>query len=193
MKYIKTGFIIIFLLLLFGFLLFFLATVLFKFWGPVLLIIPKLPNSFCDTLVRCLAVLLLTTMLCYLAGMLFSNKIRKSIPILREMGDLNQRPFVLIKDYPSQGFWVIGIITGKQKLITDYKANKSEIRPRVYIPNPSNPIAGHLIFPEKEKLILINSSTSSMIQMIISMGILGPGTIHLANDGHRPDLDSYYT
>jgi len=190
MKYIKTGLAIVICLLIFGCLFFFLGTALFKFWGPVLLVIPKLPNSFCDMVVRCAAVLVLTTLLCYLAGMLFSNKIRKSIPILKEMGELNQRPFVLVKDYPSQGHQVIGIITGKQKFITDYSTNKSEIRPRVYIPHPSNPVAGFLIFPEKEKLQLANCSASSMIQMVVSMGILGPGTIFLEKDGS--ELNSYY-
>lgn len=190
MKYIKTGLAIVICLLIFGCLFYLLGTALFKFWGPVLSAIPKLPNSFCDMLVRCAAVLVLTTLLCYLAGKLFSNKIRKSIPILKEMAELDKRPFVLVKDYPSKGHQVIGIITGKQKFIPDYEVGKSEIRPRVYIPHPSNPVAGFLIFPEKEKLQLMNCSTSSMIQMIVSMGIFGPGTIYLGKEG--PELNSYY-
>lgn len=190
MKYIKTGLVIVICLLIFGCLFFLLGTALFKFWGPVLSVIPKLPNSFCDMLVRCAAVLALTTLLCYLAGMLFSNKIRKNIPGLKGISELNQRPFVLVKDYPSKGHQVIGIITGKQKFINDYEVGKSEVRPRVYIPHPSNPIAGFLIFPEKEKLQLLNCSTSSMIQMIVSMGIMGPETIFLEKDG--PELNSYY-
>jgi uncharacterized membrane protein len=190
MKHIKTGLVIVICLLIFGCLFFFLGTALFKFWGPVLSVIPKLPNSFGDMVVRCTVVLALTTLLCYLAGMLFSNKIRKSIPILKEMEELNQRPFVLVKDYPSPGHQVMGIITGKQKFITDCKTNKSEVRPRVYIPYPSNPVSGFLIFPEKEKLQLTNCSASSMIQMVVSMGILGPGTIFFENNG--PELNSYY-
>ena len=187
MKYIKTGFVLFICLLIFGCLSFFLVTVLFKFWGPVLSVIPKLPNSFCDMLVRCLAVLLLTTLFCYLAGMLFSNKIRKRIPILKEMGDLNQRPFVIVKDYPNEGFWMMGIITGKQKFDDN---GQGRIRPRVYIPNPSNPTSGYLVFPSREKLVLIKPSTSSMIQMVVSMGILGPGVIRL--ESGDIDLDSYY-
>lgn len=187
MKYIKTGFALFICLLLFGCLAYLLITILFKFWGPVLSVIPKLSDPFLDVAVKCLAVLLFTTLLCYFAGMLFGTKIRKSIPILKEIGDLSQRPFVLVKDYPNEGFWTMGIITGKQKFDDN---GQGRIRPRVYIPNPSNPTSGYLIFPSKEKLVLIKPSTSSMIQMMVSMGILGPRVIRL--ESGDINLDSYY-
>jgi len=191
MKYIRTGLAIVLCLLIFGCLFFFLGSILFKFWGPVISTIPKFSSPFFDALLRCFAVLLLTISLCFLVGILFSTKIRKNIPILKGMGDLNQRPFVFVKDYPDKGFWTIGIITGKQKIIIDRQTKKQEIRPRVYIPYPSNPTSGFLVFPDKEKLILIKPSTSSMIQMIISMGMLGPETIYSEIDG--PDLNFYYS
>ena len=190
MKYIKTGFVLFVCLLLFGCLAYLLITILFKFWGPVLSVIPKLSDPFLDAAVKCLAVLSLTILFCYLAGLLFSTKIRKSIPSLKGMSDLSQRPLVLVKDYPNEGFWAIGIITGKQKFVDNHQGSKNEVRPRVYIVNPSNPTSGHLVFPSKEKIFLIKSSTSSVIQMWISMGIFGPEIIKLETD--EIGLDFYY-
>lgn len=188
MKYLKTGFVLGFVLLLFGCLLFFLVTVLSKLWSPVLLTIPKLGNSFLNCLVQFSAVVLLTTFLCYLLGRLFATKIRKTIPFLKETSDLNNHPWVLVEIFPKCP--MLGIVTGKQEIIID---GKPEFRPRIYVFHAPNPTNGFLVFPAKEQVLSIKpkkNKAASVLQMVVSMGISGPKTLNLEKSG--VDIDSFY-
>ncbi len=187
MKHIKTGFAFGFILLLFGCLLFFLGTVLSKLWSPVLSAIPKVGNSFFNFLVQCSVVVLLTTLLCYLLGRLFATKIRKNIPFLKEMGDLNDHPVVLVEVFPK--CLMLGIVTGKQEIIID---GKPEFRLRVYVFHAPNPTGGFLIFVAKEQVLSIKTKKNkavSVFQMVVSLGTSGPKTLNLETGG--VDLDSF--
>ncbi|MFA5084134.1 MAG: hypothetical protein WC475_01975 [Candidatus Paceibacterota bacterium] len=189
MKYIKKGVVVGLILLIVGLLVFGLGTVLSKLWTPVLSAIPKLGNPFLDFLVQCLVVVLLTALLCYLLGRLFATKIRKSIPFLEGTGDLNNHPWVLVEVFPKCP--MLGIVTGKQEMIIN---DRIEFRPRVYVFHAPNPTNGFLIFPEKGQIHSIhntkNNKSASVLQMIVSMGISGPKTIYLKDNGE--ELNSFF-
>ncbi len=194
MKNIRVGLPIVLCLFILGYLICFLVAGSDKFWGLFLSLIPKTSIYLLDAAIRWLAALFsgiaLMLVVCYVVGAMsgtkFGSKIRKKLPILKTISNLEHQPLVWLEIFP--GIKVIGIITGKQEMIFDITKGV-EVRPMVLTPHCPT-FGGPLCFPEIEKVILAEAPAHEIVQMFVSFGFSGPKIIKAATDG--PPLEFYF-
>lgn len=116
-----------------------------------------------------------------------SERLLNRMPVIRSIyGTLKQifetvfsqssqsfREVVLI-EYPRRGIWAIGFLTG---------TTRGEIQERVepkllniFLPTTPNPTSGFLLFVPKEDVLHLDMSVEDGIKMVISSGIVAPGS-----------------
>ena len=79
---------------------------------------------------------------------------------------------VVLVEYPRQGLWVIGFVTGATKgevhdAITDETVN-------VFVPTTPNPTSGFLLFCPKDELKYLDMTVEEAVKLVVSGGIVTP-------------------
>lgn len=203
---LKIGLIVLLILgILFFILKFLIKDVLFYVWSPffytfgiidpTLVFLIKLAQTFAYTLI-----------LIFFLGSISQIKIKKislrKINIINYLGErikkiqditnmLKGRNFVLIRDYPSPGHNEIGIITGK--IILRYDDGTKKAYPKVFLPSPPIPFSGLLDFPERSKVERMISQSNLILEILFTLGLLGPDSLELKKAETDFELDTYYS
>lgn len=81
---------------------------------------------------------------------------------------------VVLVEYPRQGLWTIGFVTGE---ITLTGTSRAEEFTTVYIPNPPNPTSGMMILVPRAQVQVLTMSVEDGLKLVLSGGIVSPGTI----------------
>jgi uncharacterized membrane protein len=81
----------------------------------------------------------------------------------------------VLVDYFRPGAWVIGFVTGE---ILDERTGKNLLK--IFIPTVPNPTSGFLVIIGKELVQELSWSVEEAMKMVISGGIIGPTSIHVA-------------
>lgn len=81
------------------------------------------------------------------------------------------REAVLI-EYPRQGLWSIGFVTGRTKGVVQQATKEDTIN--VFLPTTPNPTSGYLLMVPKADAIPLAMTVDQAIKMIISGGIVTP-------------------
>ena len=79
---------------------------------------------------------------------------------------------VVMFEYPRQGSWALGFVTGVTKGEVQ-RLTDSEVL-NVFLPTTPNPTSGFLLFIPRKDLIFMKMSVEEGIKMIVSGGILTP-------------------
>ena len=123
-----------------------------------------------------------------LLGRMFSTffeKILSKMPVLRNIySGLKQlfetilsqksnsfREVVLI-EYPREGIWAMGFLTGDTKGEVNRKTKNQMVN--IFLPTTPNPTSGFLLFVPKKDIIRLSMTVEEGIKMIISAGMLTP-------------------
>ena len=115
----------------------------------------------------------------------FFEKILSKMPVLRNIySGLKQlfeailtqksnsfREVVLI-EYPRQGIWAMGFLTGDTKGEVNRKTKNQMVN--IFLPTTPNPTSGFLLFVPKKDIIRLTMTVEEGIKMIISAGMLTP-------------------
>ena len=141
--------------------------------------------------------LFIAIMLIYLAGVLLGNIVGKSMyarverlitrvpgfkqvyPHVKQVVDMiigdKKMAFskVVIVEYPSQGIWTVGFLTGNSMREIDAIAGATVVS--VFIPTSPTPFTGFTINLPKEKVIEIQMSIEEALRFVITAGVLAPG------------------
>ena len=115
----------------------------------------------------------------------FSERVLNRMPVVRNVYGAMKQIFetvfaerstafrdVVLVEYPRQGIWVIGFITGMtegeiQHLTADKLVN-------VFIPTTPNPTSGFLLFVPRQDLVTLEMTVEEGIKMVVSGGIVTP-------------------
>ncbi len=79
---------------------------------------------------------------------------------------------VVLLEYPRQGIYVLGFVTGKARGEIQQKTTENLVN--VFIPTTPNPTSGMLVFLPEESLIPLDLSVEDGLKMLISGGIATP-------------------
>ena len=82
---------------------------------------------------------------------------------------------VVLVQYPREGLWVIGFVTGVTK--GEVQDNIPETTVNVFIPTTPNPTSGFLLFCPKEELVYLKMSVEQALKLVVSGGIVTPETL----------------
>ncbi len=145
--------------------------------------------------------LLIFIVLLYLTGVIASNVIGKRlfslletvtgrIPLLKtayqvgkqlsstlSLPEKNIFKKAVLVDYFKPGAWVIGFVTGE---ILDERTGITLLK--IFIPTVPNPTSGFLVIIGEELVQETAWSVEDAMKMVISGGIIGPMTIHIAGE-----------
>jgi uncharacterized membrane protein len=78
----------------------------------------------------------------------------------------------VIVEYPRQGIWAIGFITGVTKGEVQNLTEDEVIN--VFVPTTPNPTSGFLLFVPKQDIIHLTMSVEDALKMVVSGGIVTP-------------------
>ena len=123
-----------------------------------------------------------------LLGRIFSTffeKILSKMPILRNIYKGLKQLFeailthksnsfreVVLIEYPRQGIWAMGFLTGLTKGEVNRKTKNQMVN--IFLPTTPNPTSGFLLFVPKKDIIRLIMTVEEGIKMIISAGMLTP-------------------
>ena len=82
---------------------------------------------------------------------------------------------VVLVQYPREGLWVIGFVTGVTK--GEVQDSIPETTVNVFIPTTPNPTSGFLLFCPKEELVYLKMSVEQALKLVVSGGIVTPETL----------------
>ena len=82
---------------------------------------------------------------------------------------------VVLVQYPREGLWVIGFVTGATK--GEVQDSIPETTVNVFIPTTPNPTSGFLLFCPKEELVYLKMSVEQALKLVVSGGIVTPETL----------------
>lgn len=140
--------------------------------------------------------LLVAIILIYLAGVLLSNFLGKRLyaslerlisripgfkqvyPHVKQMVDLilgeKKMAFrdVVLVEYPSQGIWTVGFLTGESIRQIDQTAGSRVSS--VFIPTSPTPFTGFTINVVREKIVRLDVSVEEALRFVITAGVLTP-------------------
>jgi uncharacterized membrane protein len=85
---------------------------------------------------------------------------------------------VALIEYPRQGIYVLGFITGESKGEVQEKTHKKMIN--VFVPTTPNPTSGFYILVPEEDLTLLDMSVEDAFKLLISGGLVGPNEMKRA-------------
>lgn len=83
---------------------------------------------------------------------------------------------VAMVEYPRKGIYSIGFITNEG--IDEINRKGGRLLTGILIPTTPSPISGFLIFVPKEEVIILDMSVEEGLKLIVSGGLLGPGSNH---------------
>lgn len=81
---------------------------------------------------------------------------------------------VLMIEYPRKGLWTLAFQTGTE--IGEAQRKTGEEVVNVYVPTTPNPTSGFFLMVPKKDVIELDMSVDEGLKMIISMGVVVPGT-----------------
>ena len=81
---------------------------------------------------------------------------------------------VVLFEYPRKGLWTMGLLTGDAKGEVAQRVPEKIVS--VFVPTTPNPTSGWLIFVPSESVQELEMSVDDAFKMIISGGVLTPGT-----------------
>ena len=141
--------------------------------------------------------LFIAIMLIYLAGVLLGNIVGKSMyarverlitripgfkqvyPHVKQVVDMimgdNKLAFskVVVVEYPSEGIWTVGFLTGNSIREIDTPAGSKVVS--VFIPTSPTPFTGFTINVPKDKIFEISMTIEEALRFVITAGVLAPG------------------
>ena len=97
--------------------------------------------------------------------------IKQFVDALRNLGGPRKFKSVAYIDYPSPGHRLIGFVTGNYR-DPDSGSNKTA----VFIPTSPNPLTGFTLLVDNERVINSNISLEEASKMILSAGLVSPGS-----------------
>ena len=121
----------------------------------------------------------------YLA--LIENKILGKVPVVKSIyfgtkeltktllnKDLSQFNKVVLLEYPRKGIFMLGFVTSRSRSEVHDKTGRNLLN--IFIPTTPNPTSGFLAFIPEEDLTFLDMSVEDGMKMVISGGIVVPGT-----------------
>ena len=88
---------------------------------------------------------------------------------------------VLLVEYPRVGLWSMGFQTTDH--LDEISERLGEPQVCVFIPTTPNPTSGFIFFVPRSKCIELDMSVDSAMKMIVTLGVVGPGS-HSATGTH---------
>ena len=79
---------------------------------------------------------------------------------------------VVLIEYPRQGIWAMGFLTGLTKGEVNRKTKNQMVN--IFLPTTPNPTSGFLLFVPKKDILRLTMTVEEGIKMIISAGLLTP-------------------
>ncbi len=79
---------------------------------------------------------------------------------------------VVLVQYPREGLWVIGFVTGATK--GEVQAKTADSMVNVFVPTTPNPTSGFLLFCPAEDLTYLDMSVENALKLVVSGGIVTP-------------------
>ena len=79
---------------------------------------------------------------------------------------------VVMMEYPRQGVWSIGFVTGESKGEVQDKTDATTVN--VFVPTTPNPTSGYLLFVPKKELIYLDMTVEQGVKLVVSAGIISP-------------------
>ena len=123
-----------------------------------------------------------------LLGRIFSSFIEKvlsKMPVLRNIYSGLKQLFeailakksnsfreVVLLEYPREGIWAMGFLTGETKGEVNRKTKNQMAN--IFLPTTPNPTSGFLLFVPKKDILRLTMTVEEGIKMIISAGMLTP-------------------
>ena len=123
-----------------------------------------------------------------LFGRIFSSSIEKVLsrmPVLRNIYSGLKQLFeailtkksnsfreVVLLEYPREGIWAMGFLTGETKGEVNRKTKNQMVN--IFLPTTPNPTSGFLLFVPKKDILRLTMTVEEGIKMIISAGMLTP-------------------
>jgi len=123
-----------------------------------------------------------------LLGRIFSSFIEKvlsKMPVLRNIYSGLKQLFeailakksnsfreVILLEYPREGIWAMGFLTGDTKGEVNRKTKNQMVN--IFLPTTPNPTSGFLLFVPKKDILGLTMTVEEGIKMIISAGMLTP-------------------
>ena len=123
-----------------------------------------------------------------LLGRIFSSSIEKVLsrmPVLRNIYSGLKQLFeailakksnsfreVVLLEYPREGIWAMGFLTGETKGEVNRKTKNQMAN--IFLPTTPNPTSGFLLFVPKKDILRLTMTVEEGIKMIISAGMLTP-------------------
>ncbi len=79
---------------------------------------------------------------------------------------------VALVQYPRQGVWALGFLTGQGAAEVEQYTGKQLVT--VFIPTTPNPTSGMMVMVPREEVILLEMSVEDGLKLIISGGVIAP-------------------
>ena len=79
---------------------------------------------------------------------------------------------VVLVQYPREGLWVIGFVTGTTK--GEVKESIPSETVNVFVPTTPNPTSGFLLFCPKNELVYLTMTVEEAVKLVVSGGIVTP-------------------
>lgn len=95
---------------------------------------------------------------------------------------------VVLVEYPRQGIWAIGFITGTTKGEVQNLISQEVVN--VFLPTTPNPTSGFLLFVPRKDMVVLNMTIEEGIKMVISGGIVVPPDTRSLEEQGTPLLDA---
>lgn len=95
---------------------------------------------------------------------------------------------VLLVEYPRRGLWTLAFQTGTDVGEAQEKVGREVIN--VYVPTTPNPTSGFFLIVPREDVVELDMSVDAGLKMIISMGVVVPGSEKLPADVARTRVSS---
>ncbi|MCL6433888.1 MAG: DUF502 domain-containing protein [Leptolyngbyaceae cyanobacterium HOT.MB2.61] len=120
-----------------------------------------------------------------LAGSVYKTLKQLLETLLRDSGNKFRR--VVLVEYPRQGVWSLGFVTGV--ISGEFQSHFSGSMLGVFIPTTPNPTTGWYVVVPEEAVINLSMSIEDAFKVVISGGIVSPDTsasASLSISGKRP-------
>jgi uncharacterized membrane protein len=120
-----------------------------------------------------------------LAGLIYKTLKQILETLFRDSNTKFRR--VVMVEYPRQGVWSIGFVTGKVSQMIQTNFDRSMLS--VFIPTTPNPTSGWYAIVPEEEVITLSISIEDAFKVLISGGIVSPNTqeiVHISNKTQVP-------
>lgn len=97
--------------------------------------------------------------------------VKQIVEMLFPSDKASQRVIVIF-EYPRQGIWSIGFVSGDN--FKEVKEKTGQDMLNVYVPSVPNPATGFFVFVPRKDVVILNISMKDTIRLIVSGGLLSP-------------------